>query len=191
MMRPSFFTACLKFLFGYLGVVMLVIAFAAFLNIRINDNFAVLTPGAVYRSGQLPPTRLDHVLRTYSIRSVLNLRGRSSSRWYAEEIEACGAAGVEHYDRKLSARKFVTPSDLGEIIELIRVAPKPILIHCNGGADRTGLVAAAWRIAGEHATPHRAEQELSLWRGHAPFFIWKKSAAMDESFRRFTNSQKH
>ena len=46
----------------------------------------------------------------------------------------------------LSAYRDVSVEQMDEIIKLIEQAPKPILIHCESGADRTGLVSALYRL---------------------------------------------
>lgn len=127
-------------------------------------------------------TRLEGVLRQYNIRSVLNLRGASSSSWYENEEVTPNAFGAVHYDRKLSAKEFVPAPVLEEIIQLILSAPKPILVHCEGGADRTGLIVAAWQLMAQNAPVDVAARELSIWRGHFPYLAWSKSSAMDTSF---------
>lgn len=40
----------------------------------------------------------------------------------------------------------VTENELLQALEVLRDAPKPILVHCLHGADRTGLVIAMYRI---------------------------------------------
>lgn len=35
---------------------------------------------------------------------------------------------------------------LDKILEIIDSAPKPVLVHCEHGEDRTGLVVAAYRV---------------------------------------------
>ena len=41
-----------------------------------------------------------------------------------------------------------------------RAAPKPVLVHCWHGSDRTGSVVAAYRIAFQNWTPAAALDEL-------------------------------
>jgi protein tyrosine/serine phosphatase len=36
--------------------------------------------------------------------------------------------------------------EIKQSLEIIKNAPKPILIHCWHGSDRTGVVAASYRI---------------------------------------------
>ncbi|KAA0682693.1 hypothetical protein DTW90_36745 [Neorhizobium sp. P12A] len=53
----------------------------------------------------------------------------------------------------MSASKMLSPERAGRIIALMAVAPKPILIHCQSGSDRTGLIAALYmkEVAGQDA----------------------------------------
>src|SRR5207247_355392 len=117
--------------------------------------------------------------------SVLNLRGANpGTPWYDAEIAASSELGLAHYDYPLSAKRFVTGEQIAEILEIVRGAPKPLLIHCKSGSDRAGLVAALYRFAETGATAAEADRELSLVYGHFPY-LTSRSGAMDDSFWAF------
>jgi len=149
--------------------------------VESGGNFHTVEAGSVYRSRQLSGPELDEAIATYGIKSVLNLRGAHPGReWYDAELAVATERNVAHYDYALSARRRVTPEQLEEILAIIRVAPKPILIHCKAGSDRTGLVAAVYLLShGE--PPDEADGALSLRYGHFPW-LGSRTKAMDESF---------
>ena len=156
--------------------------------VQYHGNFHAVQEGAFYRSAQLDKEELHRVIRDHRIRSVLNLRGAHPGQsWYDEEIAASQALGVTHYDYSLSAHRFVTGQQIGEMLDIIRKAPKPLLVHCKSGADRTGLVSALYRFAEEGASVDRADRELSLVYGHFPY-LTSRSRAMDDSFWAFVGT---
>ena len=65
---------------------------------------------------------------------------------------------------------------------VLRGVPKPVLIHCDGGADRTSFAAALYAAEIARAPDATAEKEFSMWYGYLPF-IWKEKAQLRESFR--------
>jgi protein tyrosine/serine phosphatase len=116
---------------------------------------------------------------------VLNLRGANKgASWYQEEIRASELLGVQHYDYGISANHDVDDQSIKGILGIIREAPKPILVHCKFGSDRTGLIAAAYLYAIEHKAVAEAIKQLSLRYGHFPYF-WSRTDAMDRSFWRY------
>jgi protein tyrosine/serine phosphatase len=64
----------------------------------------------------------------------------------------------------------------------MRDAPKPILIHCQAGADRTGLVSVLYlqQIAG--IDEETAEEQLSVRFGHIGIPYLSSTFAMDRSW---------
>jgi undecaprenyl-diphosphatase len=151
-------------------------------------NFHVVSEGQVYRSRQLTTDEMADYVQRYKIKSVLNLRGANKeARWYQEELRASELLGVEHYDYGISANHEVEHQDIEGILRIIRQAPKPILVHCKFGSDRTGLIAAAYLYAIERKAIREAEEQLSLRYGHFPYF-WSRTSAMDRSFRRYVET---
>jgi hypothetical protein len=73
-------------------------------------------------------------------------------------------------------------------VATLATAPKPILIHCKNGADRSGLVGALYLYTQEGRPAEVAYRELSISRGHFPYLFWRDTIAMDDSFQRFTHS---
>jgi protein tyrosine/serine phosphatase len=145
-------------------------------------NFHVVVPGWAYRSGQMNARQLTYVIQKYGIKSILNLRGENPTKsWHQTEIAAAAKLNVVHYDRSLGAGTRLTLQQMNDLVTLLRQSPKPILIHCLGGADRAGLVAALYRYAIGGQKPGAADQELSIWYGHVPL-IRPKVTAMDYSF---------
>jgi len=146
------------------------------------DNVHTVVPGAVYRSAQLGPDHLEAVISRYHIRSVLNLRGaRPGSRWYDDEVATAVRDGVDHVDVGLSPEHAVPVSEAERLLRLMDALPKPVLIHSQVGADRSGLAAALYRYARLHDRASAAASQLSAWYGHVPFFR-TGTAAMDRSF---------
>jgi undecaprenyl-diphosphatase len=153
--------------------------------VQYNGNFHTVTEGTLYRSAQLNKDELQAAIRDHGIRSILNLRGTHSGQsWYDDEIAASKELDVAHYDYGLSARRVVTGKQIDQILEIIRNAPKPLLVHCKSGADRSGLVAALYRFAGEHTSADEADRQLSLVYGHFPYLM-SQTKAMDASFWAF------
>jgi undecaprenyl-diphosphatase len=151
-------------------------------GVRGPDNLHAVREGVVYRAAQMNGGVLAETIRAEGIKSILNLRGaKPDSHWFQQEMAVAEAHKVQHLDCQLSALKDVPPETLEAILKLVDAAPKPLLIHCEGGADRTGLVVAAWVFSREHVQPEAAHGQLSLRYGHFPY-LWSRSGAMDRSY---------
>ncbi|MNL27860.1 hypothetical protein D3C87_1494800 [compost metagenome] len=82
----------------------------------------------------------------------------------------------------MSARHELDMTKVNQLVAIMRDAPKPILIHCKSGADRTGLATALYlgRVAylGEKA----AESQLSVRYGHIGIPYLSETYAMDQTW---------
>jgi protein tyrosine/serine phosphatase len=70
-----------------------------------------------------------------------------------------------------------------QLIAVMRDAPKPLLIHCQAGADRTGLASALYLAAIAGKSEQVAEGQLSLRYGHIPY-SFSRAFPMDETFEK-------
>jgi len=69
------------------------------------------------------------------------LRGENPKQaWYQGEVETSRQLNIKHYDVSLNSHKTPSPQQLTLLKNILETAPKPLLIHCRAGADRTGLV---------------------------------------------------
>ena len=142
----------------------LLLAVGWFGGLHASGNYHEILPGELYRSGQLSGPALADRIRRDGIRSVVNLRGEQDDRpWYDAEIAATEAAGIVHYDFRMSSAQSLSAPDAERLVALLREAPKPVLVHCEGGADRTGLAAALHLAAA--GRPAEADGQLSVRYG--------------------------
>jgi len=103
------------------------------------DNVHAVVPGVVFRSAQLPPDRLAALIEAEHVRTVLNLRGAARGQaWYDHEVAASARLGVRHVDFELSAVRDVPVPVAEQLVRLMDELPKPLLLHCQAGADRSG-----------------------------------------------------
>lgn len=175
---------CLRILGGVgIGVAVL-IAHLSFLN--YSGNFHTVLDGEIYRSGQVRDGQLADYTQKVGLKSVLNLRGAApGAQWYIEETAETARLGLVHADFALSASREVTSDEAAELIVLMRDLPKPLLIHCKYGSDRTGLVAALYMAAIAGVEEDVAERQLSLYFGHFSVPYLSAAYPMDESWERF------
>ncbi len=65
--------SCNKLLFVPLLLVVMVAVYLLYL-VAVS-NFHVVSPGQIYRSGQMSGSALTHVVHEHDIKTILNLRG--------------------------------------------------------------------------------------------------------------------
>ena len=165
--------------------VLVLTAGSVYLHFDRTGNFRAVSPGQVYRSGQLTEKQLTEYAREYGIRSILNLRGRNErSDWWKEEITAASRLGLKHYDVRLSSRKEPTEKTVQALVTILQEAPKPLLIHCAGGADRSGLVSAIYLYRFEGYSYKKARRQLSFVYGHNTL-LYPDKKSMDRAFADF------
>ena len=151
-------------------------------GLQLYGNFHAVVPGQVYRTAQIDAEDIEHYQKKYGIRSIINLRGENiGKKCYDEEVAAATSANITHINFRMAAKRELTVEQGNELIDLMRTAPKPLLIHCKSGADRTGLAAALYLAAIEKQPENIAEHELSPIYGHLslPFL---REYAMDKTF---------
>jgi protein tyrosine/serine phosphatase len=162
-------------------VVLLLLTASYFLYMNEQGNFHPITEGEAYRSAQLDMDEFEDYIHKYHIRSIINLRGENPTKpWYKEEITFCDANNIKHYDISLSSNKAPNQEDVRKLIEIFNNAPRPVLMHCQAGADRSGLVAAMWKLVVDKEPISEADKQLSVFFGHFPI---GKTAAMDRFFQ--------
>jgi protein tyrosine/serine phosphatase len=153
---------------------------AYFFYMEEQGNFHQITAGEAYRSAQLDRDEFEYYIKEYHIKSVVNLRGQNvDAPWYREETAACAAQNVRHFDIPLSATSEPKEEDIRRLIGIFISAPRPLLMHCQAGADRSGLAAAIWKVVVDHEPKSEARKQLSLLYGHIPI---GKTTILDRFF---------
>jgi protein tyrosine phosphatase (PTP) superfamily phosphohydrolase (DUF442 family) len=108
-----------------------------------DENLLEVVPGEIWRSAQPSGPEMDAFISRLGLRSVLNLRGeRGGSAWLKEERAVTEARGAELHTVRLSAKEMPPSQRLRQIVQVLDTAPRPLLFHCKGGVERSGLVGA-------------------------------------------------
>lgn len=159
---------------------------SGFASFRLSTrNLTEVIPGEFYRSAQVGRDDLFAFKERYGIRSVLNLRGAQVAKgWYQEEIAAAAELGLRHESFKMRANKPLTDDEAEWLIALMEEMPKPILVHCRQGADRTGLASALYLAAVKGVKPEAAGGQLSIFFGHVALPYLSEGWPMTETWER-------
>ncbi len=130
--------------FAVRGLLGLVVLLGLFVGVRWwTGNLGVIHPGTFYRSGQLTARGLSRTIERVGVRTVLNLRGSNPDEpWYRAERAATLAAGATQIDVAMASNLWLSRDQALMLVEVLETCETPVLVHCQWGAERTGLVAA-------------------------------------------------
>jgi protein tyrosine/serine phosphatase len=135
-------------------------------------NFRVVTPGVLYRSGQLSLAGLERAVHDYGIRTVVTLRDADVAGEEppdrAEE-EFCADRDIRYVrirpERWWSPTGGPVPAEAG-VRRFLAVmddpANHPVLVHCFAGVHRTGAMVAIYRMEYDHWPAAQALDELRV-----------------------------
>lgn len=156
----------------------------AYAYVHGGGNFHAVERGVIYRSSWLGAEGLEKAIVRQGVKSVLNLCGeRPGDGWYEGETSVARRRGIVFRSLSFSANVELDAKQMAELVDILRSAPKPLLIHCRAGSDRTGLASAIY-VALRGGSLRDAQDQLSLYYGHFPYF-GSKSVAMDVTLERF------
>jgi tyrosine-protein phosphatase SIW14 len=127
---------------------------------HIPKRFAAVVPGRLYRAGELTPTQLEYLHRTYGVERVLSLLDPEAPESQAERA-AAQRLGVTWENVPLRGNGESTAAQRARVLELLCTpdAP-PTLVHCAAGANRTGLAIGLYRLHVQHWPLERVMAEL-------------------------------
>ena len=114
-------------------------------NRLVWDHFDVVTPGVLYRSGQLNPEQLAEAISTYRLKTIVNFH------LPGPEVEAerrlVERLGAEFLHLPMPGDGFGREDQFREALDAIdNPARRPVLAHCARGTCRTGSLVALYRM---------------------------------------------
>ncbi len=162
-----------------LALIVGIVGVAPFLFFRAvyghNKRLREVTPGLVYRSGQLTAEGFTDAMEQLHLKTIINLQDDFPDpdlslsfldRRTIKESDLCRQLGVRYVfiGPDLTWRKRVGIARPEAIEQFLAVMDDPdsypVLIHCKAGLHRTGVMTAIYRMEYEGWTTRRALQEL-------------------------------
>lgn len=134
-------------------------------------NFCVVKPGVLWRGEA--PTRLDAKwLVDHGVGSVVSLQLDVRHSFESAHVDPGIERSVTYYRVKdFPALQVLTHRHLDEhvafVLAIIRQAPKPVLVNCRAGVDRTGIIVAAYRMLVDGEGADEAIKEMDGF--HSPW----------------------
>jgi len=115
----------------------------------------------LYRGAQ-PLNDAAKKLAELGIKTVVNLRGEDEVS--LEEKKQAEAAGLHYFSLPMPGLSAPSDEVVARVLSIIdNPENQPVFIHCKRGSDRTGTIAAIYRISHDGWTADRA---LSEARGY-------------------------
>jgi protein tyrosine/serine phosphatase len=145
----------------------------------VQKNFDTVVPGKVYRSGQPTEGQLGEWIREYGLRGILSLRFGVP----AYEAELAERYGVKLYHVPFSATTGLKKGQWEKIKTILTDESNlPLLIHCYGGGDRSGIVTAFYRVEIQDWPVEKAIREM-IFHYHIPLRYPALERQLREHFR--------
>jgi hypothetical protein len=169
--------------------------------LKLIYNFHWIAAGEAARSAQAVMGGLSTLLASQKIRGVINLRGRNPGYgWWRYETRICMEMGIVHVDAMLDSRKLPTRAMLNDLLSAFDTTPKPFLIKCSGGQDRTGFAAALYLLHRRGWTAQGdARKQFARWpylhfpkthqRWLLPFFDYARTQAAGLGIAQWIDAQ--
>jgi len=133
----------------------------------LGANFYEVDAGKYYRSAQLSGAALEKYISKYKIQTVINLRGPNpNEKWYTDEAEVAQRMNVNLISIPMSAGRLPHKKDLIALLDAFQNAPRPLLVHCQAGADRTGEASALYQMLFMGKSKAEALKMLNIKYGH-------------------------
>jgi hypothetical protein len=116
----------------------------------------------VFRSSQPSAAEWRDLVAKYHIQSVmkLNVGGEPAP------------PGVQVIREPLDPLRDPSDATIARILDEIDKAPKPLLIHCTHGEDRTGLIVALYKIRHKEMSVDEAYVDMVRHRFHPYDGLW-------------------
>jgi protein tyrosine/serine phosphatase len=146
-------------------LLIILIAASLFLGIRYESgNQGAVESGRIYRSAQLSPGGLKKTIADRKIQTVVNLRGSNPDEaWYCAERDATLEAGAVLVDVPIASDQWLSRDQAKSLLHVFDTVKYPALIHCEWGAERSGLVCAMAVLLRTGSTVEQARHQFSLY----------------------------
>lgn len=119
----------------------------------IPNNFYQVS-NDIYRSEQ-PSLKQIKQLDKLGIKTIINLR-----LWHSDRDKVVNTGITEVWINMRAGN--ISDKKIIQILKTIKNSPKPILIHCWHGSDRTGVVVAMYRLIFQNWSKRQVIDELML-----------------------------
>lgn len=113
-------------------------------------NFHRVKKRELYRSGQIQKEEFQ-LLKDFGVKTIISFNNyevagfsaKDEARWAKEQ-------GITFIHEEMHPWNKPSLRHLLRVVELMKNSEKPVLIHCQGGSDRTGMAVAAYKMIYEN-----------------------------------------
>jgi len=123
-------------------------------NFHIVDN-------DIWRSAQ-PSIESIAAMKKHGLKTIINLRGSEENHLWESRI--CDSLGIQYFHLPMDGREVPDTADLNDILRIIENQQnQPIMYHCLGGKDRTGIVTAIYRLKNSDIDFEEVHKEMLMY----------------------------
>jgi len=106
-------------------------------------NFHIVDDG-IWRSAQ-PSVESITIMQKHGLKTIINLRADKENHLWESRIS--DSLSLQYFHIPMDGREVPDTADLNKILRVIENQQnKPVVYHCLGGKDRTGIVTAIYRL---------------------------------------------
>lgn len=117
--------------------------------------------------GAQPDAHGLEILKRLGVATVINLRMADDVA--PGEEETLRRLGIGYFNVPLHGLSGPTDAEVDRVLALIASSPAPVFVHCQHGADRTGVIIACRRMrqdgwATDRALAEAEQYGISIWQ---------------------------
>jgi tyrosine-protein phosphatase SIW14 len=121
------------------------------------QRFIELEEGKIYRGSQPTEDQDYRLLKSLGVKTIVNLRWDTSVE---KSKEMAKKYGFKFINLPMKASEWPNNETVDTALKNIKSrAHQPVFLHCQHGKDRTGLIAALYRVETQKWEPNDARQE--------------------------------
>ncbi len=138
--------------------------------IVLDPRFHTVIDQQIYRSAQLSTSELETFTARYHIRTIVSLLGpEKGNPSFDNEKKFAQKHHLQMLNIAFASHELPPQNHLTQLITALSTLPKPILLHCFRGSDRSGMASAIALILFKDAPLKMAERQCSWRFGVVPY----------------------